>query len=430
MILNPMELPFKNRVKSPTQARRVLPFEPIPTSGMADTFQSLLNQPAQNPDRLLYIHIPFCSKTCSFCIYNRNESTPANTVKLYVDTIIDQIYSVGKTPWVQSAPFKAVYFGGGTPTAIPAQDLVSIIKAVKETIPLTNDCEISVESTISAVTPQLLNSITKAGVNRISLGVQTFDNGIRRSLGRESDNETIARKIGLISQSGILNICIDLIYGLPNQTIESWTNDLNMLQQLPITGCSVYPLISKPNGHGISTELDIEKEYDFFASAHHTLSNMDGWQQFTPVQYGHSVNGKAIYVSGHGQSADLLALGAGAGGRINLYTYLANPNIEEFLANKANFYQTPKVVLSIDKEYHNLRKVFNLSEGLSLNNQHNQDLRMLFNNEFDFLNKNGLATEIGASVQLTQKGCFWAANISELFAKRIAVLLQGNEPRT
>jgi oxygen-independent coproporphyrinogen-3 oxidase len=421
-----MELPFKTRFKSPTQARRALPFRPLPASGMAKIFQSILNQPAQNPERLLYIHIPFCSKTCSFCIYNRYANLPEHIITSYVETIINQIRSAAKTPWVQAAPFKAVYFGGGTPTAIPSKDLVRIVDSINLYIPLANGCEITVESTISNISSSLVKSLAEAGVNRISLGVQTFDNTIRESLGRESNRETIATKIRTISQGGISNICIDLIYGLPNQTIESWTADLEIVQQLPITGCSVYPLVSKPNGQGTSTEIDIDLEYKLFAAAHTTLNSIDGWQQFTPVQYGHSTYGKAIYVSGHGQNADMLALGAGAGGRINTHTYFTNPNVEEFLECKANFAQTPKIMMSIDKEFLNLSKVFTLSEGLRLSKQHYQKLKGIFGSDFDYLKEQGLIFEINESLQLSPTGCFWAANISDVFAQRIGKVLQGD----
>lgn len=423
-----MELPFKNRFKSPTQARRVLPFKPVPASGMAEIFQSILNQPAQNPERLLYIHIPFCSKTCSFCIYNRYANTPGHIMTSYVDTLISQIRSAAKAPWVQSAPFKAVYFGGGTPTAIPSKDLVRIVNTINQHIPLASGCEITVESTISNITSSLVESLAKAGVNRISLGVQTFDNRIRESLGRESNSETIAKKIRTIRESGISNICIDLIYGLPNQTIESWNADLEMVTQLPITGCSVYPLVSKPNGEGNPTEFDIDLEYKLFSAAHNALNRIDGWQQYTPVQYGHSTNGQAIYVSGHGQNADLLALGAGAGGRINTHTYFTNPNVEEFMGCKANFAQTPKIMMSIDKEFLNHSKVFTLSEGLCLNKQNRQELKEVFDNNFDYLKEKGLILESNESLQLTPTGCFWAANISDVFAQRIGKVLQGDTP--
>ncbi len=311
-----MVQPFITHLKSPTQAKRALPFKPIPADGIADTLCSAFNQFSENPNRLLYVHIPFCKQTCSFCIYNCYKNSPPYTVSTYIDLIINQICNISKTKWVQSAPFNAVYFGGGTPTAIPANDLARIVESIKQNIPLSNTCEITVESTINAITSQLLSTITKAGVNRISLGVQTFDNALRTNLGRESNNETIASKINLISQSGINNICIDLIYGLPNQTLESWQRDLDLVKQLPITGCSVYPLIAKQNGNNNAPEFSIDQEFNFFLTANNSLKQIEGWKQFTPVQYGHSTKGTAMYVSGHGQNADLLALGAGAGGRI------------------------------------------------------------------------------------------------------------------
>ncbi len=103
---------------------------------------------------------------------------------------------------------------------------------------------------------------------------------------------------------------------------------------------------------------------------------------------------------------------------------MAKPNIEEFLACNSNFYETPKILLSIEKGFLNLRKIFNLSEGLSLENHNNNELRKQFQSEFDFLIEKGLVLETDTSLQLTQTGYFWAANISELFAKRIDVIFK------
>ena len=304
---------FENRIRSSAQARRILPFVLLPETEKYQTFHSFLNAPASTGDRVIYVHIPFCKSICPFCFYSRHKTENSETMTAYCRTLIKQIESVSSTVWAQSAPFKAIFFGGGTPTSLPVNSLTEIIATLKKNYPLTAGCEITVESTISEINPAMCAQLKNSGVNRISLGVQSFDIGIRKNLGRTSATETIFDSLNIIQENGISNICIDLIYCLEGQTPETWHRDFQYLASSPATGCSVYPLIKQTNSPELEQSYNLEKEYDFFLQADELLVKQPGWKRFTPVQYGHSESGKAIYVSSHGQNADLLAFGAGSG---------------------------------------------------------------------------------------------------------------------
>ena len=145
--VNPCSL-FENRIRSSAQARRILPFNRFEKQDSELFLDSFLKSPASTGDRVIYIHIPFCKSICPFCIYSKQKTENVKTMAAYCKTLIKQIESVASSVWAQSAPFKAIFFGGGTPTALPVNYLTEIIATLKKNYPLTAGCEITVESTI------------------------------------------------------------------------------------------------------------------------------------------------------------------------------------------------------------------------------------------------------------------------------------------
>ena len=216
-------------------------------------------------------------------MYTKQKLPDDSIIREYFNTIINQIQSLAGTKYIKSASFKAVYFGGGTPTSVPVKFLVSIISELRKNFLLTHDCEITIESTISEINPACLPELVNEGVNRISLGVQSFDNEIRKSLGRVSDKEQISGTIRVIEQAGIKNICIDLIYNLEGQNSVKWEKDLSFVRTLPVTGCSVYPLITNTNNSVFnerSEKENIFNEYNYFLQAEERLLRIPLWVCF------------------------------------------------------------------------------------------------------------------------------------------------------
>ncbi len=412
---------FQERIRSASMARRILPYRPLPATETTSILSRLLGQEATTTDRVIYVHIPFCKHICPFCIYSKQIPESAETVKAYCETLLKQIQSVSSTVWAKSAPFKAVFFGGGTPTFLPAEQLTAIVSSIKKHYPLTPDCEITVESTISEITPEYCSKMKEAGVNRISLGVQSFNTEIRKKLGRAANTEKILEALNTIKESGFSNIAIDLIYMLEGQTMETWKRDLQLLAGAPITGCSVYPLITIPGSSKVSE--DLKQEYRYFSEADRFLAELGGWQRFTPVQYGHSVNGTANYVTSHGKNADLLAFGAGAGGRIQNFMYLQNNNAEAFIKTGSDLAAAPMIGMKIDEQFLHLRNIYGLSEGLQLKKSEFEPLAGDFSKTVQSLIEQGFAESISGGFRLTHLGRFWAANISALFSEEIKRIL-------
>lgn len=418
---------FDLRIRSANLARRNLPFVKISDYSKLTILDSLFHQGTMNVNRVIYVHIPFCNNVCPFCIYHKQKIKDQSVISAYCEIVIKQIQALSSTTWSKSAPFKAIYFGGGTPTSIPVNQLVAIINELKENYPLTADCEITVESTISDITPEMVVRLKNAGVNRISLGVQTFDKTLRQTLGRSADQEQIAETIAFISQNGISNICIDLMYHLKDQNFDSWQKDLSILKSNPITGCSVYSLVSASDREVQRSDKpreSLEMEYEFFAEADGQLNGDTDWEGFTPVQYGNKHIGEAVYVTAHGQNADVLAFGSGAAGRISNLNYIQTGNIEEYIKSSGDFMNDPITFMTIDEAFLKFRAIYSLSESLCIENSDYQELKDSFETIVMKLTHDGLMLNDGDSIHLTQSGRFWAANISALFTERIKELLK------
>ncbi len=200
----------------------------------------------RNNKTAAYIHVPFCETHCLYCGFY-NQPYRKEQSKIYTDALIKEIKLWENTPAVTSAPVNALYFGGGTPTALEIEDISRILKEVRKVLPLANDCEITMEGRISNMTKEKVEAYLEGGVNRFSLGVQSFNTDLRRSMGRRSDREAIVNAINLIKSYNQAAVVLDLIYGFPNQTMDIWVDDIKMAQSMEIDGFDCYQLNVFPN---------------------------------------------------------------------------------------------------------------------------------------------------------------------------------------
>jgi len=193
------------------------------------------------PIRTIYIHIPFCEGHCVFCGFYEN-AYRSDLAKQYVEALVREMELTSGAPFINSHPFQAVYFGGGTPTALGAEPLTRLVSTVKNLFSLSNDCEITLEGRIYNFTKEKIEAALSAGINRLSLGVQTFDTGIRKPLGRREPREKVIEILTYLRNLGKAAAIIDLIYGLPGQSLEIWEDDIKTFLSLKLDGCDLYQL--------------------------------------------------------------------------------------------------------------------------------------------------------------------------------------------
>ena len=187
----------------------------------------------------LYIHIPFCVRKCHYCgFYSTTYTKPQADeyiASLRLEAASYQRAFVGRT-------FDSVYMGGGTPTALSSEQLKKLIVTVHEHFQISRDAECTVEANPNTVSGSQLMLLREGGVNRLSLGVQSFNNDVLKTLGRLHTAEEAADAFMLARSSGFTNIGIDLIYGVPGQTAAQWNETLDKTIMLKPEHVSAYSL--------------------------------------------------------------------------------------------------------------------------------------------------------------------------------------------
>ena len=193
-------------------------------------------------DMGLYVHIPFCKQKCMYCDFPAYQNLQ-DYYETYVYALVQEIdLWVTEHPESKSRPIDTIYFGGGTPTELSIQQLQMIVDKIKSTFTITDDCHMTIESNPGEVDLQYLTKLVKLGFNRISFGVQTFDDKALTMLHRSHNGEKAKQAVYDAKEAGFTDINIDLIYGLPRQTLEDIQHNLDIVKDLPINHISTYGL--------------------------------------------------------------------------------------------------------------------------------------------------------------------------------------------
>ena len=172
----------------------------------------------------LYIHIPFCRKKCKYCDFLSFPCTSEQVYREYVTALCMEMDS--RREDCESYVVDSVFIGGGTPSLISPEDIRRLMDTVRKDFHLAEDAEITIETNPASITQAKLDAYLASGINRISIGIQSFDNHILRRLGRLHDKNEAFQKIQMVRKSGFTNINIDLMFGIPEQPMKTWLDTI------------------------------------------------------------------------------------------------------------------------------------------------------------------------------------------------------------
>jgi oxygen-independent coproporphyrinogen-3 oxidase len=300
---------------------------PIPEQETSAATAALLSRP-RAATTVAYVHVPYCHNHCLFCGFYQNPWNE-DAAAPFVDTLIAELRQASSRRLInEGPPIAAVYFGGGTPTALPARDLKRLITALPRYLPLAADCEITLEGRVFDFGLDKAMSALDAGVNRISLGVQSFDTQIRRRLGRKTATEPLVDAITQLTTLRRAAIVIDLMYGLPGQDNAAWLRDLDVATSLGLDGLDVYALNVWPDGplaqavaSGKTLPMPcLADQAVAYAQAGEWLAG-NGWQQISHAHFARTKLERNIYNRSVKEGATCLAFGPGAGGYAHGYRW-------------------------------------------------------------------------------------------------------------
>ncbi len=215
----------------------------------------------------IYIHIPFCKKACHYCNFHFSTS---------LQSLPEMVNAICREALLQSAyltePVSTIYLGGGTPSLISSLQLLELMQCIRANYPVLSDAEISIEANPDDVTEKLLTGWKEAGINRISLGIQSFFEDDLQWMNRAHDAIQAKNSLQLVREMGFTNITIDLIYGSPGLTDEKWEQNLATAISLQIPHISCYALTVEPKtalaamiSKGQKKDVDPDKQASQFS---------------------------------------------------------------------------------------------------------------------------------------------------------------------
>lgn len=396
----------------------------------------------------LYIHVPFCEVRCRFCnlFTIPLKSTNRSLTDAYVDALITEIQSY--EPLLGTCPVESIYFGGGTPTFLTAAQFERIFRQLYSSFSIAEGINTNVEMYPEDVKDtQKLEALKSLGVNRISFGIQTFDPEELRKTGRPYPAELSQQALSQVTQMGFSDVNADLIYGLPEQTLESWKRNLHIIGQLQPTTVTLYPLMIRPvttfnrqKEQGKATFVPDQTKFEWYEISKSILHDY-GYHQETTVRF--VIPGKGGYLQQDREFSGTPTLGLGPGARTSApdahystnYAVAYGPTLEIIQAYIAAMEERKPAASEgflLDEDEKRRRYVIQalqVSQGVNPTRfieLFGSSLTDLFGAQFEALRREGCIQETeSGSIILTEKGRKYSDScVRILFSERVKQLEQ------
>lgn len=347
-----------------------------------------------------YIHIPFCIRKCRYCSFVSGFDISKKDI--YINSLLKEIeikYKFDK--------LKTLYIGGGTPSLLEERDIEKILSNFN----FANNPEITLETNPETVSKQKFSNLKKLGINRISLGIQTFNNDILKIIGRNHNEKIIYNAIEQIKASEFDNISIDLIYGLPSQTIEIFKNDLIKAISLDIKHISTYGLKIEEESFFYKNPPQNLPDEDMQADCFLSLCKILKENNFE--HYEISNFAKSGFMSQHNlcywRNQNYYGFGLNASGYEGITRYKNTSDFNRYIKNP--FEKEEEIILNkqlIQEE--EIILALRLKEGIDINK-----LPQKYKKIFDKYSRNGLIDITNNHLHLTEKGILLSNEILSEF---------------
>ena len=318
----------------------------------------------------LYIHMPWCVRKCPYCDFN-SHAVPDGKLSLdlereYLHALVEDFKT--QVDFAQGRSIHSVFIGGGTPSLISAAGYQWLFTKLKALIPFEENCEITLEANPGTVEHDPFAGYLAAGINRLSIGVQSFNTEHLKKLGRIHSNEDAISAIGLARDAGFQRINVDLMHGLPEQTLEQALNDLRLAVENGATHISWYQLTIEPNTVFFRTQPilpvdevleEIQEQGEAYLKANGFINyEVSAWRKELPSA--HNLN--------YWQFGDYLAIGAGAHGKVTqpdgVYRFQKTRLPKDYLAKVPAEHLQFKRIEAADIPFEFMMNTLRLNEGV------------------------------------------------------------------
>lgn len=373
--------------------------------------------------RAAYIHIPFCEKICLYCGFFQNYSNEERE-NAYIDSLIRQLEMAKDYRYVQEGRINSLFFGGGTPSTLSPANADRLLKKVHECLPLSNDCEITMEARVHDLVDEKLSMWFANGVNRISVGVQSFDTKIRQCLGRVDPKEIVIENLTRAANYNQAVIIVDLIYGLPYHTVDKFLDDLRIIDELPIDGMDLYQLnvfeksaLKKAIDNGKLPPVATSAEQAEYLKAAAEFLDELGYKRLSVCHWAKNNRERSLYNILAKTNADVIPFGSGAGGFVQDVAVYLQRDLKKYI-DTVNEGKVPIMFMLKEAEMSALYKDIQAQTESCFANM--QQLAKKYGEELlqleqvlDIWVEHGLFIKKGHMYKMTIAGQFWQKNVTQ-----------------
>ena len=390
--------------------------------------------PKKGQMQCAYIHIPFCKTKCTYCGFFQN-GTSQSIEDQYIDGLIGELKLASESPRLKDGLIHAVFIGGGTPTSLSPANSECLLKAIKEYLPLANDYELTLEGRIHDLIPENLEVWMNNGVNRMSIGIQSFNTEVRQMVGRLDTKETVLERLAALKAYGQCSVVIDLIYGLPGQTMEVWEQDLADLVSSGVDGADLYQL-NVFDGSDLNRDIASGKvppaattamQGDMFEFGRKYL-DARAYRRLSAAHWSANNRERSLYNILAKAGVPMFPFGSGAGGNVDGYGMMLHRALKPY-EDMVSRGEKPFMALMKQSDLQPFvnQVVSQLEQGyLNINTLIAMDSRL---GELNWLYKlweeRGLVSYNGLLYKLTAAGEFWTVNITQSTLEAMEYILTG-----
>ena len=355
----------------------------------------------------LYVHIPFCVRKCQYCDFLSGPSDE-ETKDRYIEALLKEIRAAEHT---EDYEIVSVFIGGGTPSALKAEAIASIMRTLQEKFFFCEDAEVTIEANPGTVDPEKLTIYRNVGINRLSLGLQSTDAEELKLLGRIHSYEEFLKSYEWAREAGFSNINIDLMFAIPGQTGEAWRQHLYQVAELNPEHISAYSLIIEEGTPFAEQNLDLpdeDTEYQMYEDTAEILERY-GYRQYEISNYA-----KQGYMcrhnAGYWQRREYLGFGLGASSLYRGMRFSNTRRMQEYLKESRNPDQIRKdvtVLLRNERIEEFMFLGLRMTEGISEKKfEENFDVRLMdvYGDILQKYEETGFMEHIETKWRLTRKG--------------------------
>lgn len=383
----------------------------------------------------IYVHLPWCVKKCPYCDFNSHvhQSTTNQLPETeYLRALtLDLQENLTLYPDLKKRPIKSIFFGGGTPSLFSGKAIDNVLTLLSQNFNFTADCEITLEANPGTVERKHFSAYHQAGVNRLSLGIQSFNPAHLKKLGRIHDGQEAEQAISIAREAGFDNINLDIMYGLVNQTVAEAIEDLNLAFSHAPEHLSWYHLTLEPNTLFYKQRPSIPEDnvIQLIEEQGYDLLKQHGYKRYEISAYA-KPHRQAAHNLNYWQFGDYLGLGAGAHSKITqnnmIYRIIKHKHPKTYLdcaLNQTTFIQEHRQIADEEKPIEFMMNALRLIDGVSLET-FEQTTGLSVKTIEKNLNKakalNLLQIETGSSlgnIQPTEQGVLFLNNLVNIFSE-------------